>query len=864
VSSRRYQSHGPWSHEPCSTEEDHNVCVDYNGTLKQLFRVAPGEPYRLSFSVDETTLPEDASFTVAMAFYDESFEQLGFRHPVKGVEVDEIQEYNIGSFPPDTAARHELRFRAIDCDEHLMYEAGTAISTEDVYFNFCLDYGEESVHYAAIDFVVVDRESEERTAYVKLDDVVIERERAIEIEILRELGSGDDSDGAAGEELLQSSTLTSGFFAELSPTIASDDEIVLRVRLRSLIEGASPVVTRLSLPRALPLQVVTKSPVACFDQPRLGFTGRIPPRAEWNDATREQMRTLCVDPFEDALTEFEGEAPLCTDLLVASGVSRWRSSISKQYLSELEWSPDVGMSFELEPPAWEDGGMNDLTHSDGETELRRYAELRDAGFEILGIANPKDLESFCDPLPAGVSSRRDCLLGVSRDYISAYVDMFDGETSIDLDGTEVAESVVPPRIDRWQILVEHNLDRYRWYHTDPFDPYDGNPFGGDDSTVLNELASAVLGTIEDEIALGVRSADDPVTVATSMNPHDECYDWDYIEMLWRGSTIPDPTLFTHLGVNTFIRDCTPEGFSTDLPRLDELVDRPWSDALLSVGAYNARKTLFDPARGDYDEEWNGDWERGYGEFLYAKRTARQTLVNLSLPAEDIYWYNPFDMDGWKGSNLHHDPTWRLNSWASLFERRLGTEIGRGILGDTHDDLTAGADEASVYEANSAGIAFLTIARYLSNSSPVGSHAFRLPELVRGPGPPDALSGEAYHTGFYQDHEGNWVLALWFFRDYEHGSGEKGEELNHFDGLMDHGFEERRLHDVLVAGSDAIDLTSVARAEVIRLDGSRPQPSAMRRIGSGRLLLRNVVVGEEPVLIRLIRDGESASPCERTS
>jgi hypothetical protein len=106
VSSRRYQSHGPWSHEPCSTEEDHNVCVDYNGTLKQLFRVAPGEPYRLSFSVDETTLPEDASFTVAMAFYDESFEQLGFRHPVKGVEVDEIQEYNIGSFPPDTAARH--------------------------------------------------------------------------------------------------------------------------------------------------------------------------------------------------------------------------------------------------------------------------------------------------------------------------------------------------------------------------------------------------------------------------------------------------------------------------------------------------------------------------------------------------------------------------------------------------------------------------------------------------------------------------------------------------------------------------------------------------------------------------------------
>lgn len=221
------------------------------GSLIQYFPVVPGEEYRLSFSADTTSVAlgevlfltwslhdADLTTTTPKLIHDTGDSRASWRR----LDTDATVTTSSTSpwYGPERGAFDE-RFRLLvpDCDDHVLYEGGTATSADTLARNACMASDgtvlttEATLSYLGLEFAV-------GAGSADLDDVRVEYQRQLELEIL---------DGAGA--VLQSSTLDSGFYVEPNPAIAA-----LRLVLRSSRVDRSPLVRRLTVDDGVLLQVV--------------------------------------------------------------------------------------------------------------------------------------------------------------------------------------------------------------------------------------------------------------------------------------------------------------------------------------------------------------------------------------------------------------------------------------------------------------------------------------------------------------------------------------------------------------------------------------------------------------------------------
>ena len=126
---------------------------------------------------------------------------------------------------------------------------------------------------------------------------------------------------------------------------------------------------------------------------------------------------------------------------------------------------------------------------------------------------------------------------------------------------------------------------------------------------------------------------------------------------------------------------------------------------------------------------------------------------------------------------------------------------------------------------------------------------------------ELLGGEQYHSAMFQDGDGNYILALSFSRSYEYADGSANDQMNYISGVHDAGFREFRPHDVGIAVPASWTVDNLVSAEVIRLDGTRPRPIRFTTdADASRVTVNGVVLGEKPVLIRLIMSDAVPPDC----
>lgn len=812
--------------------------IDQRADLEQFFAVAPGESYRLRFTLDPTGLytatgdagdPEDdQAFSAVLHFFDEDFRKLHFRDPKNGEIVDQLVLQRFTA--PDGSQDVSLRLRVMDCDDHLQFVSSDG--TTEVQFNFCSggddstylseflydgtsdeeyeyrDLTAADVAHASVRFATEWLGSDYHDHAALLADVEVHREDQIEVQLL-------DDDGT----LLQRSSLLGGFLSEDLVAASDESDKVLRLVLRSHLGDASPFVARMRVFRAARARVDLSTVVLDVGVPRLGFAGHPPPRIEWYQHDLA-YRTEAIDPFD-------GTTVPLLDLLVENGVTRWRNSLQVGSF-EVSWddTADPGDEYAgLSMPLSARDDVDDHLDMDGESWVRRYGELAESGFEILGLVEPngfvdwdEDLDEIVwrskwraegfgttddtngDGEPDGIveSHELDWVLALHQGYARRQVELLSGtssEPTTDGDFT-------PPYVPHWEVLNEHNNNADRRWHRRLF------PDPADHVAALNGMA----GTVRDY-------ATDPLTVQTSLAGNGYCFDVEYVEQYWTDTFEPSPEDYTHLGVHCYERGCATEERRLHLAGLRDALTADWKTKSMTVGEYGIQ-------RGEYWPDCEDEWDRELGGAAFGKMVARATLTLLSLPTEQLYYYAPF-AGAWRGGTLAYDPCWRAEKMFNLFERVPGP----GWLGD-EDESTLDGDpaEASLYEVNEGGRAFLGIARELSVSSPVLSNSWTPPEAEV------ELHCEAFLNG-----EGELVLALWFFRDdvYSH------VQTNFLSGVADTGFVERRRYDVRVTG-----LHARGPATVIYLDGRPEGTVPVAHLGPGDLRVLALELGEMPVLVRL--------------
>ncbi len=794
------------------------------GTLFQFFRVHPGESYRLTFDIDPSGLDSGQAVTVRLSFYTNDplgtgptgpfgrllLRQAKFQDTTKTTETIQIFRTEPGDGPQSEV---KLRFRIIDAEDHLIYQGGDGEYPDDVMFNFTRDdvggplpvvdpaldttdaayiirsaYTADDIVYAAVELAPNWRGSS--SAYAIVDNVRLVREDQVEVVLLD-----------AFDNPIESSTLLTGFRVTERPS-------TIRVYLRTSIPTETPSVESITICDGFRVDLAAGAEIGNIDQNRLGFTGFISPRLDWNDKTLPDIRTEIVDPST-------GVAENALTYLVNHGISRWRNALLASYLN-MSYSTSTGLGLCLRD------NETDHYHIDGQVLATRYRNLADAGFTILEIIEPDGIiddsgkyTSTFDDAPTTPSDKASLHIDFTRLVTEL---CSDGATHMFADGS----SVDFPVISNYQVSVETNLgtdDAWYWILFPPVPNYAAHV------EQLNDMAAAIQG-----------ASPTGATIATSISTTTQgCFAADYFSNLW--SSAPayglDASLFTYLGINTFSNSvCTPEMFPAAIGDLRTgYLDPSWAGYDLAIGAFSEKRTIYDPGPCFV----NGTWDRAYGEDLFAKRVARATLNNLRLPAKEIYYYALFDESWVSGSgcppgyNLCFDPGWKSGTWTTLLDRVDGT----GLLGWGDALETGNFTTATQYIPNRGGIAFLEIGEILSSASPYES-SLRKYHLTS--------PQEYYHHALFKDLDGNWIVALWFFKEYDYAT-DAGDWLS---GAYDSGFLETRLVDLVLPSS----LGSVSRATLIPLDGQYAESLRIGTLPSGNSIVDGMAVGEMPVLVKL--------------
>ncbi|MBI4411815.1 MAG: hypothetical protein HY541_04965 [Deltaproteobacteria bacterium] len=763
---------------------NHAAVLTKRGSLYQYFKILPGEGFRFMVDLNGSNLGErsgiDQLFYLSLQFFDKNFSRLNFLNPVADSTVSELSNFKNYSSTDDRLTVDVL-LHTIDCQDHVKYKKEDGTHGADVFFNHCKQPGgsaqttsagntylEEDITYGAVELKL----NWQGDGTASIDDISVDYLNQIQMAVIS-----------------NNAVVARSWPGEHDLYIENPSaEVTLRLYLRTLVPAQTPTVKSLSLSSGETHKVQVGNMLAAFAEPRIGFTGIIPPTQEWYDAPT--VRSECLDPFE-------GNASLgCWDFLTKYGVGRWRTNIP---LNNFNTTLNDG-TYSL--PFHEGNYSNKV---EPRTFLPHLAQASEAGMEILMIIDGAcdgtywfgsqsydcfwdgtsgELKSAFDPTPSDNTDDANQSIELMRQVAKRFVSLFNGnQTYVFSDGSTVK---LPP-IGRWELGVETNIAEPEWY-----------------TLLSDEDEAAYLSGI----AKTIRQEDTDAHVETSLNPNNstihQTFDYDYIESILSKAEAEN---YTHFNFNTFNNgtDIQPEEWLVDWPLLKEQsYFGSWKDKTLAVGAYDYARTKYDPDCSD-------KWERGFGDQRYAKLLARATLVALSLPAEEIYDYIFFGGEGWAGGNLSYEPCWKAE-WDSgtIFERVVDT----GVL--------AGKDEPSQYELNSGGLALITIAKYISSSSPFET---------------TVEDGGSLYATYFESSGGSRYFALWQGYDDQYGA----DYMGYVSGQADHGYEAGRLVNITLDGAG-----SFSRATRIPLDGTALESLAV----TNGLIQKILLEGDMPVLIKL--------------
>lgn len=813
--------------------------------LLQLVPVAPGETYTLNWDADLTRLatdytdPSDGSLdnqglVVGVGFYDADLNDITFFHPWdNSTETRRQQQVYYSEGGED---RLHLKIGAIDCDTRVKYAAGTGTYASDISFNFCQDengtaltassddgtvtnsYAGSDIRYMSVQFYTnwfgtSTTPSNHGDYYAIVDDVELYRDDEISAEILD--GSGN---------VLQSATVEDGFHL-----MDNASAVTLRVHLRSSYDSMSPEIRSFMFKAGWDVNVTVGAKTAEFTEERIGTNWVVGPKSDYNNEDIA-IRSLCEDPIV-------GDEVSCMTLNDRYDMHGYRFGLSPGSLKAELNADATDYDFSL-------------TES-GEITLSRVVEMDGYGLEMLALlqkdgtvyyADPDDGKSWdvltgIDELPdpTGARDTTEQAYHLMEKYARFWTEMFSGSTTYTYEHIKSGTSVVVPKVTLWEIFNEDNINDTDWLDLGSWDHEE-------DAAERRAIAETMADLAEDMSEIVKSVIPDASVSSTGLSAYGDSFDTetlaDYFAYL-------DPADFDMTNFHPYADGIRREEIESTL---DSLWDT--AEATLSTYGFSAKPPLFteygftheiyDPGC-EYDASLgryvaaasvNEDWEKGYGETEFGKLIARQTLSLLALPARMIKPYGAHTYENEShGFNAEDDGSGGYECWRShslynfyMYDRVAGT----GIL--------AGKDEPSRYQANEAGKAYLTLAKYLSVSNPMET-------TIESADDKDAGENDYHHAQVFDVGGGSYVLALWWYQDYTHGGN--ATVMSYVYGANDEGFTEERLFNVALSGVDGVN-----SAKLVRLDGSGTEAALEVLQASDGVVISSVPAGEMPSLVVL--------------
>lgn len=791
--------------------------------IQQYFPANPGDVFRLSYRVRmDDTLPAYAPGSAygtldVRARYSRTNTDAGVIHPASPEEgysgsllnTDDSDRYElIVRHTSATGTTHVVQSFAIaDCDEHVALDDG---SRHIGFYRYVSSSCDTDIQYGVVTFNAEARApaSESR---VEVDDVMVDWVRQVEVQILDHDAAGVTS------TVIQSTTVDTGFYVEPLTPAEHPYGVTFRVVLRSHESGVTPILRQIDLRDAVPVQVVVGNALAIFDQPRIGADMHIPPRAEFDaySSYGAPLSTLCHDPLTGGTTD-------CYTLFADYGVTNVR-----MFLDPADFDfVDDGTDWAVTPNA------------DGLDLLQRISEAIDHGLDpilmlpahgppvsSMNFWNEDCTDVLYDDLHS-TSPRDDAAQSrhLFRRFAQAIVE--------GLDGTHAEFGYV--EVDDFEILNEPNYEA--------FEPYCTNFLPADDLPLL-------IAEVAEDLSMSSRTGYH--LAFGGIEPDDAyMYDTDWLE----NELLPalDPLLFTHAATHPYTKTWAPETIRDQFSTLDTLLDNAgWSGLPLWFTEYAYKRATYDPdcSSSLYNVDQSEWIDRGYGDAAQAKLMARATLAALSTSAEKILAWGQMSNEMVDDVS---DPCWAsLSDNKVMFQRVEGTGAAYG-----------GVDPVEL-AANDAGLAWLTLSRYLSTSNPLQILATN----VAWPGPARVRTRDEHVEVPVYEIPTGYVAAVYSWKDYDFGKilphlGESTEiawqsmvydaaarcvDTTEACGVRDVGFREKRVFTLTLLGLvNAAGIDSVRR---VPLDGSFSEtPLDFSYDGSDALTVREVVAGELPVLV----------------
>ncbi len=795
--------------------------------FQQYFPTNPGDVYRLYYRarMDET-LPEyggvGAYGTLDIrARYSATAADAGVISPMSPDEG-----YSGSTLTTDSSDRYELivrhtsasgtvlgaqHFAIADCDEHVVLDDGVRhIGFQRYASTNCTS----DIQYGVVTFYATGR-SPASDSRILVDDVMVDWVRQVEVQIL------DHDSAGVTSTVLQSTTVDTGFYVEPLRPGAHPYGVTVRVILRTHEAGVSPVLRQIDIRDAIPVEVVVGNSVSSFSEARLGADMHIPPREEFDnyDDYGAEMSTLCHDPAT-------GGATHCYELFAAYGIRSARMFLDP---ADFDWIDD-GTDWVLTP------------NLDGLNLIQRITEARTAGLDPVLM-----LPAHGPPLTSMSFWNEDCTDVIYDDLYSA-TPRDDAEQSRHLftrfalalvEGLDGAHSEFGfAQVDNFEILNEPNYEAFEPYCPELLPPEDL-------PQLIAEVAEALStgGRTDFQLSFGGLEPDDGYM-----------YDDTYL----RDTLLPelDAAWFTHAAFHSYTKTWPPETVRAQFPAVDVLLDNAgWNDLPIWLTEYAYKRATYDPdcSASLYTTEQSEWINRGYGEAAHAHLMARNTLAALTTSAERIMAWGQMSNEMVDDVS---DPCWEaMSDNKVMFERVEGTGAAYG-----------GADPVE-FSANAAGLAWLTIGRYLASANALMVQATHVgwPSSVRERSWDEHVEVPVYEIG------SGYAAAVYTWKDYEYGAilphlGESTEiawKAMVYDeaerctdtaiacGVRDVGFRGKRVFTLSLRGLvRAADIDTVS---LVPLDGSFTEtPLDFSYDGSDQLVVRHVVAGELPVLV-LIED-----------
>lgn len=860
--------------QSASSTPDYAAQMTRDMGIIQYVAVSPGENYSLSYDLDAAGLALDAAgneqiFDAWLGFLDSSFHMLNFYDPYHHEPVCDsfpcsYPYFLASSDDNDDSGTVRFRIRTLDCDTHTQYVANTANYTSDVTFNFCKkDDGSDmetlevdpsdtgltpsysnvgtysnanDVAYMAV-YLRTSWTTAGSTYSAVVDDINLDLEDQIKVELLDASGN-----------ILQSSTLAHGFYVEPTTQAAT-----LRLSLKSHRTDDSPTVSSLTISDGVDITVTAGDQIATYTEGRMNSNGEVPPRNEYVDSSRTELRSLCLDP-EDGVDKN------CFDLHRDYNMDSTRDSFLLEYLEPIWSDSDHDYSFRIAPEyeylykyreqekldkgidiasvlIGSNGWMfylstdNYNTYCDTVTDTTNECCYNDVG-QRRNLPNGRacNIDQFADlnstPARTGVEQSAHMSVLAAKFIANLYNDT----TYTFSDGT----TRVFPRVTVFEGQPEVNSP------TQTTDPYE---------TGLGSISAADYIDLQNQMAAAVREARPDAEVTTpSVLVNEpgalEGIDGQSIDLPYAlaALTLWDKDNFTAYALHPYVQPDPrhPEELREDWAELETAMTAAgWTDYPVYATEWGFTREIYDPycnanngnAYAYYNDGTSlASFSRGYGLEEFAKRVARQQLIHLSLPMPKSHYYaeysNQQESGGYDVTEGENNVCWQMTHVSSfhLWDRREGS----GIL--------SGNDEPTVYEPNLGGKAYLTIARHVSVSSPYESSvALELEDSADDEHYYSVLLGSSTPDTYY--------LGLWWYKDFWYTPDKPF--FNDTYGTHDDGFTGQRIHNIALSG-----FLSVNSATLVSLEDGSEQTLVVSN-GTGDPVVNGAVFGEMPVLVKIV-------------